>query len=738
MRAAQGRAPAHPVKRELWRLLAGVAFCALGALVAYGVLDRRLQDLRLAEDRFHAPALGMSAELASALASMTMPPGLPAHAVEQLDNEVAFVASVTRDFGRAQSLLRSLIALHEQVAAPGFAPALRRLRRAADELQDIDHQFRGDPLALARLVSLRPVYASVVVQQMQRLHEQARRELAAQQSRTQQQFVVAFSLVALLLAVALALQLRRSLRGIDGILGREQEARDGLSALLAAVPDLWFVLDARGRFVRVSDARHPHLDTPWPLLKGQPFRLVPAPAPSWAASRGLPELRHEPVALDYEAGAHPAQPRAFEARLVPTGKEQWLYLSRDISERKQAERTLARSNEELERLVAARTQQLTIARDAAEEANRSKSEFLSRMSHELRTPMNAVLGFAQLMGLDPSVSASQRQSLDHILRAGKHLLHLINDVLDLAHVESGHLTLSPEALGVAELAQEVVALMQPLAQSHRVHLHHTLPNGVVVRGDRLRVKQVLLNLCSNAIKYNRPGGWVRLDAEPAGDGRVRIAVEDNGQGISADGQARLFEPFSRLGAEHSAVEGTGIGLSISKRLVELMDGRIGVASTPGEGSRFWIELPGDRFAAPPPPESVEPDAAGAAALRPATVLYVEDNPDNLALVVRIVERHPGVRLLTSPSASLGFELALVHRPDLVLADLHLGEGSGYALLDRLRAHPVTQHIPAVAVTANAMPMEAARAQEAGFAAYFTKPIDVGRFDELLRTMLGRA
>jgi signal transduction histidine kinase len=444
------------------------------------------------------------------------------------------------------------------------------------------------------------------------------------------------------------------------------------------------------------------------------------------------------VALEYEAaGGQAESARAFEARLVPSGPDQWLYLSRDISQRKQVERTLSRSKEELERLVAARTQQLTIARDAAEEANRAKSDFLSRMSHELRTPMNAVLGFAQLMGLDPAVSAGQRQSLDHILRAGKHLLHLINDALDLAHVESGRLTLSPEALGVADLVQEVVALMQPQAQGHRVTIESAVPAGVVVRGDRLRVKQVLLNLCSNAVKYNRPGGWVRLGAEPADAGRVRITVEDNGQGISPEGQARLFEPFSRLGAELGPVEGTGIGLSISKRLVELMDGRIGVHSAPGQGSRFWVELPVDRFAASPPTEKVGRAAGATGTLEPATVLYVEDNPDNMALVVRIVERHHGVRLVTASSAALGVELARAHRPDLVLADLHLGDSSGYALLERLRAHADTRDIPVVAVTANAMPIEAQRAKEAGFAAFFTKPIDVGRFDELLRSMLGR-
>jgi CheY-like chemotaxis protein len=291
---------------------------------------------------------------------------------------------------------------------------------------------------------------------------------------------------------------------------------------------------------------------------------------------------------------------------------------------------------------------------------------------------------------------------------------------------------------VQDIVSEVVALMTPLAQGHRVAIETATMAGAVVRGDRLRVKQVLLNLTSNAVKYNRPGGWVRLRAEAARDGRVCILVEDSGQGIAAQDLPNLFEPFSRLGAERSAIEGTGIGLSISKRLVELMDGRIGVESVAGEGSRFWIELPADRLVPPPSDRKtqsggLDPDDAA----RPARVLYVEDNPDNLALVVRIVERHPRVQLISAPSATLGFDLARSHRPDVILLDIHLPDASGYALLGRLRAHEATRSIPVVAVTANAMPLEEERALEAGFAAYLTKPIDLRRFDRVLREMLGR-
>lgn len=729
---------AHPVKRELWRLLGGVALCAVLVLAAYLLMDARLDRMRHVQERFHAPALSQSAELGSVLGAMTLPPGVSEAAVETLGDEVVFVASVTRNFGRAQALLGALVALHEGQGDPAFERALARLRRAETELHELERRHHDDPLALARRVSREPVYASIVVQQVQRLHEQASHRLMEQQVATRQLFVLVFAVVSAAVAVGLAMQLRRSLRGIDAVLARERDAREGVAAVLAAVPDLWFQLDAQGRFAAVSDPGHPHLDVAWESLRGRDFRCVPAPAGDVTGARPPWPGRREAWSLDYELPSGTHGPCAFEARVVPTGRGQWLYLSRDISEHKRAERALERSREELERQVALRTQQLTVARDAAEAANRAKSEFLSRMSHELRTPMNAVLGFSQLMGLDPAASASQRQSLDHILRAGKHLLHLINDVLDLAHVESGRFTLSPEPLGVSDLAQEAAALMQPQAKAARVRIELEMDRAVVVRGDRLRVKQVLLNLLSNAVKYNRPGGWVRVTAGPAPDRRVRIEVADSGQGISEEGLAKLFEPFVRLGADQHKVEGTGIGLSISRRLVELMDGRIGVDSRAGEGSRFWFELPADRLAAPPPPLPVGGVDGADAAVAAARVLYVEDNPDNLALAARLVERHPAIRLITAPSVALGVELARAHRPDLVLTDLQLGDASGYALLERLRGDPATREIPAVAITANAMPLEELRAREAGFADFLTKPIDIARFDELLRSLLGRA
>lgn len=722
----------HPVKRELRRLLASVALCALAVLAAYLVMDKQIDQMRQKQVRFHTSALSLCAEVSYSLASMKSLPGVSASAVEHLDDEMAFISSVTRDFGRAQTALSALVALHQKEADPEFTRAQSRLARANDELTTIFRSYREQPLVLARLASLKPMYASVVAQQMQRLHEQASRRLQAQQEKAQRIFFGVFTLICIALGFSLAFQLRRSLRGIDGILEREQRAHGQVTAVLAAVPDLWFVLDAEGKFIDVSSASHPDLDHPWDAVKGQGFRLIPAPSGTTHKYPSLLGPARQLRTLEYEVAADAQGPRAFEARVVPTADDQWLYLSRDISERKRNELALARSKEDLEHQVSVRTQQLTIARDMAEKANQAKSEFLSRMSHELRTPMNAVLGFAQLLELDRATSQQQRQSLDHILRAGKHLLHLINDVLDLAHVESGRLTMSPEPLSMDDLVTEVVALLKPQAQRNQIRIEVAPMAGSVVHGDRLRLKQVLLNLTSNAVKYNRPHGWVRLYTEAVEGARVRIVVEDSGQGISEKDLAKLFEPFSRFGARQNDVEGTGIGLSISKRLVEVMQGSIGATSTAGVGSKFWVELPADHLVAAPTDTMANAAASTAKWLvRPACVLYVEDNPDNLALVSHIVKRHHNIQLITAPSAVLGFDLAISHRPDLILLDLHLPDFNGYVLLDRLKANEKTESIPVVAVTANAMPDDEIRAREAGFNFYLTKPLDIGKFDKML-------
>jgi PAS domain S-box-containing protein len=412
---------------------------------------------------------------------------------------------------------------------------------------------------------------------------------------------------------------------------------------------------------------------------------------------------------------------AFGQTLLPDSADEGVVANiRDTTERREAEEAMRRATAEAER------------------ANRAKSEFLSRMSHELRTPMNSILGFAQLLER-AGLPADQQRGVQHILTAGRHLLRLINEVLDIARIESGRQQLSLEPVNLGAVLQEALSLARPLASQDGVSLvAGELPgDGLFVRADRQRLVQVLLNLISNAIKYNRQGGEVRLGAEVSpdagGEGRVRVRVRDTGRGIPEENRDQLFVPFARLGAEHSEVEGTGLGLTLSQRLVEAMGGALELESTGPEGSTFGVELRLSRD----PVEGLALPAAGPAAPHPeprrapVTLLYVEDNLANLSLVESILASRPGWKTLPALQGRLGMELARQHSPDVVLLDLHLPDVRGDEVLRSLRRDPRTAGIPVVVISADATPRTIHRLRTQGADAYLTKPLDV---DEFLTTI----
>ena len=376
----------------------------------------------------------------------------------------------------------------------------------------------------------------------------------------------------------------------------------------------------------------------------------------------------------------------------------------------------------------------------AEKANLAKSDFLSSMSHELRTPLSAILGFAQLMESGaPAPTVSQKRSIDQILQAGWYLLELINEILDLALIESGKLSLSLEPSSLPEIMRECQTMIEPQAQTRGIRVvFPRIDVPLYVKGDRTRVKQVLINLLTNAIKYNRADGSVVVDCDARNPGRIRVSVTDTGAGLTPEQLTQLFQPFNRLGQEATAEQGTGIGLVVCKRLIELMGGVIGVESTVGKGSVFWIELK----------LTTEPQlAAGSARPLPAvrtqvladqeiaTLLYVEDNPANLMLVEDLIARRPDIRLLSARDGDRGIEIARAARPDVILMDINLPGISGIAALRILANDRATAHIPVVALSANAIPRDIERGLQAGFFRYLTKPIKVAEFMDTLDVAL---
>ena len=415
----------------------------------------------------------------------------------------------------------------------------------------------------------------------------------------------------------------------------------------------------------------------------------------------------------------------------------------DVRERKRYQEVLSAAHEQAERarIEAER------ARAEAERANEAKSQFLSRTSHELRTPLNAILGFGQLLEMS-ELPTMEKESAAHILKAGRHLLNLVNDVLDIARIEAGHSHLSLEPVALWDVAQECLNLVRRMALQRGVTLETEglTQSGPFVTADRQRFRQVLLNLLANAIKYNRDHGAVTLSYRelppaptygnvPAGH-FLRIEVADTGAGLSADDISRLFVPFERLRAESQNIEGSGLGLALSKPLVEAMGGRIGAESEVGTGSTFWVDLPlaenpcaGLEHIDSPLPDSLEEV--------PGVVLYIEDNLSNLRLVECLLGRFPGVELLTAMQGGLGLEIARARRPDLILLDLHLPDIPGWEVLAALQAEASLRGIPVVVVSADVTGRQIERLKHAGARAYLTKPLDVGQFLEVLQEHLRR-
>lgn len=384
-------------------------------------------------------------------------------------------------------------------------------------------------------------------------------------------------------------------------------------------------------------------------------------------------------------------------------------------------------------------QQLESTQIEAENANRAKSEFLSSMSHELRTPLNAILGFSQLLKDDPytPLSNDQDESIDEIIKAGDHLLELINEVLDLSRIEAGHLNLTLEAVKLADVIRDCDNLMRPLAQKHDISLETNIENieGTILWADKTRLKQVILNFLSNAIKYNLPKGKVIIDVQIKND-LAKICVSDSGKGMSTDVMSHLFQPFNRLGAENTDIEGTGIGLIITKRLIDGMGGEIGAESEPNKGSTFWCTLPlASEIQVGKSTSRKERTNTPLDINSENTLLYIEDNPANLRLVEQLILRRPHIRLLAAPTPGLGIELATTHHPKVILLDINLPGMSGFDVLKNLRENSLFEHTPIIAVSANATQHDIEKGLKMGFDDYLTKPVNIQKLFAVLDTYL---
>lgn len=495
-----------------------------------------------------------------------------------------------------------------------------------------------------------------------------------------------------------------------------------LDSVLENLPNMVFVKDAEElRFVRLNRAGEELVGKE--LVGKNDHDLFPKPeADALArkdrevlASGGVVDIPEEPIDT-IENGSRILHTRKIAIR-DERGEPQYLLgISVDITDRKLAGRATEAAQAEAER------------------ANQAKSEFLSRMSHELRTPLNAVIGFGQLLQLD-ATDPRQCESVDQILKAGRHLLELINEVLDISQIESGTMSISLEPVDLGRVLAEALSLIGPLADDAQVRLTSSPSEraDLHVLADRQRLKQVLINLLSNAVKYNRRGGGVSVHCTEVAEGRTEVAVSDTGYGMSPEQLERLFEPFDRLGAEGTDVEGTGLGLSLSRRLMEAMGGAISVESDPGNGSTLRIQLNSAKEAgAAATARDNAPVAADGPSREGRTIVYMEDHLSSLDLVEHLLARLPDVRLIAAMQGKLGMDLVRHHHPDLILLDHHLPDLHARDVLEQLKRDPATAAIPVVVLSADATPAQFERLRAAGAAGYLTKPIDVEALLDMVR------
>lgn len=540
-------------------------------------------------------------------------------------------------------------------------------------------------------------------------------------------FMVVASLLVLLFALAFAFMIYRETRQRI----KYQQAQYA-RALIEASPDPLVTISPQGKITDVNEASVLATGVPREQLIGTDFcDYFTEPEEARTVyqkvfSDGI--VRDYPLALRHTTGR--LMDVLYNAALYrdEQGKVHGVFAAaRDDTERKRLDRVLQENYAELKR-----------AKSMADKANLAKSEFLSCMSRELRSPLNAILGFAQLMESEtPPPTPSQKENLEQILQSGWHLLKLMNETIDLAKFESGQMPMLREPVSLAKILLECKDMIWPLAQQRDIRIiFPQLDIPCLVMADPTRVKQVLINLLSNAVKYNREHGTVEVKCAASQWGRIRVCIADTGAGLSLEQLAQLFQPFNRLGQQTGGEEGTGIGLVVSKRLLELMDGSIGVESTAGNGSVFWFEL--NQVEEPPlatEESATAPQPHVPRGDNPYTLLYVEDNLANLKLVERIIARQPNMRLLTAMDGQSGIEIAHDKQPDLILMDINMPGISGFEAMRILRSDPATRHIPIIAVSANAKPLDIERGQEAGFMRYITKPIKVDEFVKTLEEVM---